>query len=127
VVLQTSKSDSLLDFEVLKNKICFFPWFSVGKFFGGHWEEIHACLDGHKFVCLDDLYLDVKNKKCLVYSFGISDDWSFEEHMVGMGCTVRTFDPTIDGERLPKNELMTFKKIGLAHKTYVDKGLGRVS
>ncbi len=36
------------------------------------------------------------NSRCLVYSFGVSDDWSFEDTMGNLGCRVRAFDPTID-------------------------------
>ena len=52
------------------------------------------CLDGVKHVCLDDLKEDMESKKCLVYSFGLSIDWTFEEAMAGLGCTVRAFDPS---------------------------------
>ena len=45
-------------------------------------------MDGSKFICLDKLYFDLKNKSCLVYSFGLSDDWTFEESMTDLGCQV---------------------------------------
>jgi hypothetical protein len=98
----------------------------VGKYFGGQWQKSHGCLDGHKFVCLDDLYVDVMSNNCLIYSFGLSNDWSFEDNMLGMGCTVRSFDPTIDGEQKPKSELISFQKIGLAEKHSFDKNVGNV-
>ena len=44
--------------------------------------------DGIKTLCLDDIYRDIKNKKCLIYSFGIADDWTFEEYMASLGCKV---------------------------------------
>ena len=47
-------------------------------------------MDGVKNVCMDKLYKDVKSKSCLIYSFGLSDDWSFEEYMALLGCQVRT-------------------------------------
>jgi len=62
---------------------------------------------GHKFVCLDKLYNDAKNGDCLIYSFGIvhvDDEWTFEEAMSDLGCTVRAFDPTIDGSNKPKSK-----------------------
>jgi len=73
-----------------------------------------GCLDGHKYVCLDDFFEDVMNQKCLIYSFGINNEWSFENNMIDIGCTIRSFDPTIDGSSKPKNELISFRKVGLA-------------
>lgn len=89
---------------------------TVGKYFGGEWVWSLGCLDGHKFVCLDNLYQDVLNNKCLIYSFGINNEWSFEENMVSMGCRIKSFDPTIDGTSKPKTDLITFEKIGMADK-----------
>ena len=48
--------------------------------------------DGEKFICLDYLKQDIANKQCLVYSFGIGDDWTFEESMVELGCVVNLFN-----------------------------------
>ena len=50
-------------------------------------------MDGAKKICMDTLYNDVKSASCLIYSFGLSDDWTFEEYMAYMGCKVRnTYD-----------------------------------
>lgn len=46
-------------------------------------------IDGSKYICMDKLYLDIKNQECLVYSFGLSDDWTFEEVMADLGCKVK--------------------------------------
>lgn len=53
--------------------------------------------DGQKAVCLDK---DVAPRpgKCLVYSFGINFEWSFDEEMESYGCHVYSFDPTMDTE-----------------------------
>ena len=45
-------------------------------------------MDGVKKICMDKIYNDVRTNSCLVYSFGLSKDWSFEEIMALMGCTV---------------------------------------
>ena len=45
-------------------------------------------MDGVKRLCMDQLYGDVKSNSCLIYSFGLSDDWSFEENMALLGCKV---------------------------------------
>jgi hypothetical protein len=79
---------------------------TVGKFFGGQWLSKCGGLDGNKYVCLDKLYNDVRTGNCLIYSFGVSGDWSFEEAMSQLGCTVRAFDPTIDGKDKPATDLV---------------------
>jgi hypothetical protein len=81
---------------------------TVGKFFGGQWLGGCGGLDGHKFVCLDKFYRDVLNGNCLIYSFGIAGDWTFEESMAELGCIIRTFDPTIEADTKPKSDLVSF-------------------
>ena len=79
---------------------------TVGKFFGGQWLGQCGAFDGHKFVCLDKFYEDVINGRCLIYSFGIAGDWSFEESMAELGCTIRAFDPTIESKSKPATDLV---------------------
>ena len=45
------------------------------------------CFDGVKHVCMDKIMNVIKEGKCLVYSFGLSMDWSFERYG-NMGCEV---------------------------------------
>ena len=47
----------------------------------GMW-HIHQAWDGHKYVCEDDF---TEEEKCLVYTFGVSGDASFEEAMASIG------------------------------------------
>ena len=42
-------------------------------------------MDGYKYICLDNL---VGGGKCLIYSFGISNDWTFEDMMDSAGSIV---------------------------------------
>ena len=44
--------------------------------------------EGDKLLCLDNLFHDIIDGNCLVYSFGIADDWTFEISMADMGCKV---------------------------------------
>ena len=48
--------------------------------------------DGQKSVCLDEGLKPVINN-CLVYSFGIDNEWSFDDDMAKLGCDVYSFDP----------------------------------
>lgn len=86
---------------------------SVSKKIGGQWLSNCGFLDGDKFVCMDKMKESVQKGDCLVYSFGLSDDWSFEEAMAGLGCTVRAFDPTVDKPDYVVDEQVVFKKLGL--------------
>ncbi|XP_013380971.1 methyltransferase-like protein 24 [Lingula anatina] len=64
-------------------------------------------------VCLDPPF-NIKRNQCLVYSFGIKDDWSYDDYMVKKGCEVHSFDPTIgkeDHQRKPRN---FFHNLGLS-------------
>ena len=46
--------------------------------------------DGDKMVCLDDS-LNITPGDCVVLSFGINNEWSFDDAMDKFGCLVRQF------------------------------------
>ena len=52
----------------------------------GTWHQ-HKAWDGHKYVCEDD-FTD-EEEECLVYTFGINWDISFEEAMASQGMVAR--------------------------------------
>ena len=45
-------------------------------------------IDGVKTLCMDRIYKNAISGSCLLYSFGLADDWSFETIMAGLGCIV---------------------------------------
>ena len=47
----------------------------------GGWHQNQAW-DGHKYVCEDDF---IGEDECLVYTFGVSSDASFEEAVASIG------------------------------------------
>ena len=57
------------------------------KRIGGKWIEarkpMNKQVDGDKFICLDRIVKS--NSQCLIYSFGISNDWTFEDQMDRFG------------------------------------------
>jgi hypothetical protein len=60
---------------------------------------------------MDDI-LTAGIDKCLVYSFGIADEWGFDKDMGAIGCEVYAFDPTVSlPEKLAPNVI--FHKWGL--------------
>ena len=90
------------------NMVCF----SVQRF-GGRYLPRCKYTDGAKFVCMDDLLNDITNKECLIYSFGIADDWSFEDVMDKLGCKVFAYDPSVSfPPRRGKN--IVFTNFGVA-------------
>ncbi|XP_013083086.2 uncharacterized protein LOC106068302 isoform X2 [Biomphalaria glabrata] len=55
----------------------------MGKVTDGGWE-----------LCDDPLYKPIKGD-CLVYSYGINFDFSYDQDMVSYGCDVHAFDPSM--------------------------------
>ena len=63
--------------------ISIFLFFRILKRVGGQWKGgQRKQVDGDKFVCLD-LILD--KDSCLIYSFGVARDWTFEDQMDNIG------------------------------------------
>ena len=75
---------------------------------------------GQKTVCLDPQVMP-KPKHCLVYSFGISDEWSFDEQMERYGCQVFAFDPSMGIESHDHSPGVHFYNWGLSNRDEFDK------
>ncbi|KAK2149895.1 hypothetical protein LSH36_432g00010 [Paralvinella palmiformis] len=69
--------------------------------------------DGGWDMCLSGPYQP--KSQCLVYSFGISQDWSFDDQISNeFGCHVRAFDPYISLPEHEHSELVKFFPVGLS-------------
>ncbi|KAK8388754.1 hypothetical protein O3P69_020633 [Scylla paramamosain] len=58
---------------------------------------------GMKMVCLDDKF-NIRPGNCVVFSFGVGNEWSFEDEFDKFGCKVYAYDPTMgkkDHQRSP--------------------------
>ena len=55
------------------------------KKIGGDWNSECGFVDGEKFICMELFFEALINGNCLVYSFGLADDWSFEVALANMG------------------------------------------
>ncbi|CAL1547638.1 unnamed protein product [Lymnaea stagnalis] len=69
---------------------------------------------GNWHVCQDPPY-SVK-PPCLVYSFGINFDFSFDDAMAKLGCEVHSFDPSMEWEDKKRGPNSTFHNLGLSNK-----------
>ena len=55
------------------------------------------------------------SSKCIVYSFGINNEWSFDRAMVEYGCQVYAFDPSMKNQSGPVEGIQFFP-VGLGHR-----------
>nr|CAH0104675.1 unnamed protein product [Daphnia galeata] len=69
--------------------------------------------DGQKLVCLDQFIAPVFNN-CHVYSFGINNQWTFDEDMAQFGCHVYSFDPSMGANDHNRTSKIHFFNLGLA-------------
>ncbi|KAK4307242.1 hypothetical protein Pmani_020983 [Petrolisthes manimaculis] len=81
-------------------------------------------IDGQKWVCMSKQF-KVEPKKCVVMSFGISTDWSFDDEMdKKYKCKVYSFDHTIRKQDHRRSENLEFFSLGLSGTTHTNtKGI----
>ncbi|OWF37111.1 methyltransferase-like protein 24 [Mizuhopecten yessoensis] len=61
-------------------------------------------------------------KPCIVYSFGIYDDWNFDDAVSKIfKCNVFSFDPSISQSDHNRSSLIKFRKIGIGTKNGVNR------
>ena len=64
-------------------------------------------------LCYD---FGLQSGNCLVYSFGIGDNWSFDDEMARYGCNVFSFDPSIGLKHHVRPSGVIFFPTGLKDK-----------
>ena len=77
-------------------------------------------IDGSKAICLDPPARPPIDGNCVVYSFGINHDWSFDELMQKYGCRVYAFDPSMGVGHHNHSEKIEFFDFGLDDRDYVN-------
>lgn len=87
--------------------------------FGGKIMHNPSGIAGQKSVCLDP-QIAPQPSKCLVYSFGINNDWSFDEHMEQYGCQVFAFDPSMGVNHHNHSSRIHFYNWGLGDRDEYD-------
>jgi len=77
--------------------------------------------DGAWTICEDFFRTTSDNKPCLVYSFGINNEFSFDNDMMNKkGCELHCFDPSMGWQDKKMSERMSFYNLGIAGKNYVN-------
>lgn len=75
-------------------------------------------LDGGWDICLAEPYRP--KPPCLVYSFGINNDFSFDDAIAAkFNCTVRCFDPSMSAKAYRRSSNVWFYRIGIDGYTKV--------
>ena len=92
--------------------------------FGGKMLGNPPGYDGQKAICLNRNVAPMSGK-CVVYSFGISNEWSFDEAMETYGCQVFAFDPSMGKDNHQHSRSVAFYNLGLGDKS-VKQGNGWV-
>ncbi|XP_055888158.1 probable methyltransferase-like protein 24 [Biomphalaria glabrata] len=76
----------------------------------------YSCKDikliGNYKICFDEPYKP--SPPCLVYSFGIDNDFRFDDAMAEIGCEVFSFDPSMGVEDHQRSERVRFLNLGIA-------------
>jgi hypothetical protein len=80
-------------------------------------------LEGQKALCLDNAVRPVGvipgiPGRCLVYSFGINYEWSFDEAMELYGCEIFSFDPSMNVSTHNRTNYIHFYQMAIGN---VDK------
>ncbi|BFZ12600.1 hypothetical protein BsWGS_15639 [Bradybaena similaris] len=76
----------------------------MGKITDGGWEH-----------CDDPLYRPLKGD-CLVYSYGISFDFSYDDDMAAYGCEIHAFDPSMNTAPHLRGDRIYFHSSGVGGK-----------
>ncbi|KAL5016068.1 hypothetical protein ScPMuIL_005657 [Solemya velum] len=72
--------------------------------------------DGGWFICNDEIYRP--KDPCLVYSFGVGDDFSFEDSILHQyHCEIHSFDPSMTMPEGKRDDEVWFHNYGLADFT----------
>ncbi|XP_078494978.1 putative methyltransferase-like protein 24 [Ciona intestinalis] len=87
------------------------------KYLGGRPDMF---MDGAYDLCIEPQFWEKANNpdyKCLMYSFGVGWDFSFDDEMAKLGCEVHSFDPSMNiQDGMVRDSGVTFHKIGIFDK-----------
>ncbi|XP_043196158.1 methyltransferase-like protein 24 [Amphibalanus amphitrite] len=75
--------------------------------------------DGYKWVCLDPALGLLQTNSCLIYSFGVDHDWSFDDNVQRLQCEIHAFDPSIGRPDHRRSKHISFHNVGIGGKNEV--------
>ena len=79
-----------------------------------NWKHFGQKGDGGWHVCMDSEFV-LSNNDCLVYDFGISNVWGFDEQLAReYGCEVMCFDPSMNVKSHKHSAKVWFYNVGLS-------------
>ena len=115
IQVETMTAQQILDFFNWSNHTAC----TIYHYFGGKIVDygggIYARgVDGQYPVCLDRAVRPLI--PCIVYSFGIRGEWSFEEALERYGCEIFAFDPSMSKGDHDHSRKIHFYKLGLGPK-----------
>lgn len=79
--------------------------------FGGHKPDPH---DTRKDVCMDER-MNIKPGNCIILSFGINNQWTFEDDFDKFGCKIYAFDPTMSQGDHDRSPNIKFRSVGISN------------
>ncbi|XP_043209808.1 methyltransferase-like protein 24 isoform X2 [Amphibalanus amphitrite] len=84
-----------------------------------NWES--RIQDGDRPVCLDSEFsISDERSPCVVYAYGVSYDWTFDDGMARFGCEVHSFDPSIGAQPARRPSGVHFHPVGLGRNDHVN-------
>uniref|UniRef100_A0A0P6DGM6 Uncharacterized protein n=1 Tax=Daphnia magna TaxID=35525 RepID=A0A0P6DGM6_9CRUS len=106
--------------QMVSHIVDYFLWTNqsscqISHYFGGLLVSSAAgivSMDGQKAICLDPIVAP-RPYRCIVYSFGINYEWSFDDAMDLYGCKVFSFDPSMNVSNHRRNEKTIFYQMAL--------------
>ena len=125
ISVETMTPEQIIDYFKWSNRAAC----EVTHYFGGlvqSWPRkqsdgkyiMYTGVDGQYPVCLDKAVKPV-TQQCIVYSFGIHGDWSFDEALEKYGCEIFSFDPSINETDHDHSQHIHFYNIGLGDRDYI--------
>ena len=69
-----------------------------------------------------DVHICIPELPCVVYSFGIANNWLFDDMMLDHGCSVWSFDPSMEIGKHSRRPTHLFEPIGIGATTGTHKG-----